>query len=150
MSDCFANPEPRDHYVPTISQVPLIKLTVFSPFKNDVWAECYRPITRWEVRKAIRAKWTISPEIKGIYGTRVDHIRRVAWFAYYGWKDPIDLDVGIPSLDYYNGWFVIDGNHRHAAAIFRGDEYIRATISGSLDYAEELFGIKIVSSSEHQ
>jgi len=38
-------------------------------------------------------------------------------------------------------WLVVDGNHRFAAAIYRGDEWILADVAGELDYAFELFGV---------
>lgn len=127
----------------TAVRVPLVGLADFSPFKSTVW-EIRTPITREEVTKALKAGRLLPPgERHGFTMTRSEHIRRVAWLIKNGWSDAIELDVGIPSLGYFNSWFVLDGNHRHAAAIFRGDPDILADIGGSLDYAEELFGIVI-------
>lgn len=124
--------------------IPVDKLTAFSPFTNSVWAEVDKPITRKAVQKAIEMGRMLAPVDVVLYGvTRASHIQRIAWFVRHGWGDPIEIDVGIPSLSYYNDWFVIDGNHRHAAAIFRRESHILATIGGSLDYAEELFEIGI-------
>ncbi|EVT82546.1 hypothetical protein Z046_32460 [Pseudomonas aeruginosa VRFPA09] len=36
---------------------------------------------------------------------------------------------------------VTDGNHRLAAAIFRGDATIPALVDGELEHAFELFGV---------
>lgn len=68
------------------------------------------------------------------------HIARIAYLALHGWDDPIDIDVGVPSLNCWIDWPVIDGNHRLAAAIVRGDEFIRADLVGSCDHMVELFG----------
>lgn len=40
-------------------------------------------------------------------------------------------------------WIIRDGNHRLAAAFYRGDSTIRANVSGSQEYASELFGTAI-------
>ncbi|AXH60405.1 hypothetical protein PLA107_032955 (plasmid) [Pseudomonas amygdali pv. lachrymans str. M301315] len=54
--------------------------------------------------------------------------------------DPIGIDVGVPSVTVI-AWPILDGNHRVAAAIFRGDLTINAEISGCLDHICELFGL---------
>ncbi|AYG48520.1 hypothetical protein DV532_28855 (plasmid) [Pseudomonas sp. Leaf58] len=57
-------------------------------------------------------------------------------------RDAISIDVGCPSLGAAClSWPVLDGNHRLAAAIFRKDEAISATVDGELGYAEDLFGV---------
>jgi hypothetical protein len=63
---------------------------------------------------------------------------RVAFFVKYGWSDPIEIDVGVPMLGCYLEWPVCDGNHRLAAAIYSGMPYIKAEISGQVDYAVSL------------
>jgi hypothetical protein len=67
--------------------------------------------------------------------------QRIAWLVKHGWSDPIDIDVAVPSLGCHVPWPVLDGNHRLAAAIFLGHKEILADVSGSLDFAEELFGV---------
>lgn len=47
----------------------------------------------------------------------------------------------VPSLCYHLPWMVTDGNHRLAAAIFRGDLSIEASVAGELVYARRHFGI---------
>ena len=74
------------------------------------------------------------------YWSTEDHIARIAHLAAYGWDAPIEVDVGIPSMDCWVDWPVTDGNHRFAAAIARGDSLILASVAGSCDYMEELFG----------
>lgn len=68
------------------------------------------------------------------------HAQRVAYLVRYGWEHPLEIDVGIPSMNYYP-YCLLDGHHRLCAAIIREDEEIRAEISGSVDYAFELFGV---------
>jgi hypothetical protein len=68
------------------------------------------------------------------------HARRIAWLVRNGWDAPIDLDVGIPSMGYFP-YILIDGHHRLCAAIVSGDSEIKAQVSGSIDYAFELFGV---------
>jgi hypothetical protein len=36
---------------------------------------------------------------------------------------------------------LLDGNHRYAAALVRGDEFFDLEIDGDVDEAEELFGV---------
>lgn len=81
---------------------------------------------------------------------RIEHAKRIAHFVKNGWPDPIDVDVGCPSLGYNTCQYVIDGHHRLAAAIYRGDETIIAAVSGELEFAEELFSIKITGEERLQ
>lgn len=123
-------------------QVLLKSLARFSPFENSVW-DIYRPITEKGVELAVEREQLLARSTTpSIALTRTQHIRRVAWLVVHGWTDPIELDVGC--LDYHNDWFVCDGNHRHAAAIFWGDKVIGATVAGDLDYAEEQLGITVL------
>lgn len=71
------------------------------------------------------------------------HAGRIAYFVEHGWKDAIGIDVGVPSLGCHVRWPVQDGNHRLAAAIYRGDKTILADVDGSVDYAAELLGVSI-------
>jgi hypothetical protein len=57
-----------------------------------------------------------------------------------GWAEPISIDVGVPSLGCVVAWPIVDGNHRLAAAIFRGDRAITAEISGEMRFAHTVFG----------
>jgi len=77
-------------------------------------------------------------------GERRYHIERVAYFVVHGWSDPIDLDVGVPSLGCHIVWVIQDGNHRFYAAVIRGSKSILATLSGDLNHAQEVLGIRIL------
>lgn len=85
-------------------------------------------LSRRDVRAAVIRRDTLHP--RGEIRSKSDHIRRIAWFAVHGWRAPISVDVGVPSLGCVPRWAIIDGNHRFAAAIIRGDKTIRAEISG--------------------
>ena len=75
--------------------------------------------------------------------SREEHVKRVAYLVVNGWDDNICIDVGIPEMNCYIDWIVMDGNHRLAAAFFRGDADIGCDICGSNGYAEELLGVDI-------
>ena len=123
------------------------------PFKG-CWPELDKPLTIEEVQACLdKGKeqehkpfelsdwWCKGPRASEIY--RSKHIQKVAWFARHGFQKPIDIDVGIPSMNCYVSWFVQDGNHRLAAAIFRQvtlqeDPWIPLSVAGSVNYAKEL------------
>lgn len=75
------------------------------------------------------------------------HAARIAWLVD-NWdrpneNAPIEIDVGVPALHNHLplNRMIIDGHHRLAAAIYRKERFIKANISGQVDYAEKLFGI---------
>lgn len=80
--------------------------------------------------------------LPGRISLRQFHIRRIAYLVVHGWRGAILLGVGVPAFGRQPDWIVEDGNHRHAAAIFKGDTHILAEICGDLDYAKELLGLK--------
>lgn len=123
-----------------MSAIPIEKLIDWDPFQNVCWPELKYPITKSEIEAAIKAKDFCTNPV-GHYTKRAQHIARVAYLVEQGWDDSINIDVGVPELDYLIDWIIIDGNHRLAAAIFRGDFHIEAAISGDLKYAEKLFGM---------
>jgi hypothetical protein len=130
-----------------IADIPVRLLQeICDPTKNTPWG--YR-IAPGAVRRSIRAgkfqatPWKSFPPHRFTAKERQYHIERVAYLVVNAWVDPIDLDVGIPSLGLHVDWMIIDGNHRFYAAILRRDPIIRATLSGCLEYAEEIFGIQI-------
>lgn len=73
---------------------------------------------------------------------RDDHAARIAYLVENPATDPIAIDVGVPALGYWGpSWMITDGNHRLAAAIYRGDATISALVDGQMDHAFELFGV---------
>lgn len=125
--------------------VPLEKLLPWCPFNQEVWAGMTRPLTREEVQVAIDQEAFIRRPLPERVATRIRrrHVGRVAFLAVQGWGDPIEVDVGVPSLGCHVGWPIADGNHRVAAAFFRGDPTIQVGVSGSLDYFQELFEVTL-------
>jgi len=109
-----------------------------SPFRGHPW-DC--KVTRRDVRRALDAGRLVATP-----GTD-NHAGRIAYFVQYPALDAIEIDVGVPALGCWVNWFVQDGNHRLAAAIYAGREAILASVGGQLDYAKELFG---VDCEEHQ
>lgn len=124
-------------------KVHISTLEPWNPFCNVVWASLDRSITKEEVQQAIDAN-NLRPEPVenhlDVNTPREEHIKRVAYLALNGWNDNISIDVGVPEMSCHVSWIVCDGNHRLAAAFFRGDEYIDCDISGSVAYAKELLG----------
>jgi hypothetical protein len=129
----------------TMVPVHAIVAMIDDPFR--IWATS-QPVTRQMVMNAI-ADGTYNQERtsyshgswSGVWGA-LRHARRIAWLVVNRWEDPIELDVGIPSVGYYP-YIVIDGHHRLCAAIISGDTEIRAQVSGSIDYAFDLFGVDV-------
>jgi hypothetical protein len=66
-------------------------------------------------------------------------VERVTYFVIYGFEDPIQIDVGVPVLNFYPDWMIPDGNHRLMAAIYRKDEFIKCSVSGQNSYTNALF-----------
>lgn len=109
------------------------------PFEHPVW-DLDEPITREEVGAAIMdgayLKANQPYEDVHEYASRDYHIQRVAYLAINGWADHIVVDLGIPAFGLHVTWPIQDGNHRFAAAIFRGDKSIFASVGGQTDWIE--------------
>lgn len=118
-------------------------LELCNPFKDPPW-EGVASLSMEGIRAAVRDRFvepsSYSDGGRGRSWGVEDHIARIAYLVIHGWDDPIDVDVGVPSLGCWLEWPVTDGNHRLAAAAVRGDEYIVASVSGSCEYMRELFG----------
>lgn len=96
-------------------------------------------VTVEDVRKCI-AEGKVEPRSfqTAITDDDYDHAARIAYLCLNRDTSPIEIDVGIPSMSYFN--FVIpDGNHRLAASIVMGDETIPASVAGETNYIEHLF-----------
>lgn len=80
-----------------------------------------------------------------VVGQESYHIARIAYLLHNGW-DETGKDIRTPVLEigfggYRSGHPLLDGNHRYAAALLRGDQFFTAYIDGDIDEAEEMFGI---------
>lgn len=109
------------------------------PLRNSPWDA--GNVTRKLVRQCLAKRW-FWPSPVGHDATVEMHAGRIAFLIENGWNDSIEIDVGVPSLQCYINWPVLDGNHRLAAAAMRRDKDILAIVGGDLDYALELFGVE--------
>lgn len=112
-----------------------------NPFRTTPWT---RRVTRAMVAACLEANALYAQPLHGNPDVAPElHAGRIAFFVRHGWKDAIGIDVGVPSLGYHVRWPVYDGNHRLAAAIYRGDDSILADVDGSVAFAAELLGVQI-------
>ena len=111
---------------------------ICNPYESTVWSS--KVVRKKDVQMAITAGLLESAPYCMALEDDWDHqthVQRIAWLVANGWSDPIEVDVGIPVLGFHVNWPVTDGNHRLAAAIYRGDERILASVSGQVSYIEE-------------
>lgn len=120
-----------------------------NPF-NGCWIELKSPITKEEVKACIdkceqelthTPSWievSMNPTKWPEETIRSNHIKKIAFFATNEMEKPISIDVGIPSLGCYVDYIIDDGNHRLAGAIYKGDLFIKAKVSGDVNHAKEL------------
>jgi len=115
------------------------------------WMELKSPITHKEVLYCLKnnqEQLTETPlaldammDSKGAFDVdeaRQKHIQKIAYLVKNGFDNPIDIDVGVPSMNCYVSHMIEDGNHRLAAAIIRKDKTIKCSITGEGEYAIEL------------
>lgn len=124
-------------------KIPVSKLEsnpIFNPFIYQPWSGLGRVpyrISRKRVEMAIND------------GRLIDHVGsndnagRIAWFVLNESNDPIDIAVGFPKLGHREVRPVQDGCHRLAAAIYAGQKFIWASVSGDFDYARRLLGVAV-------
>lgn len=134
-----------EHHVLEVSTV----MEYANPF-NGCWMELEKPITIEEVKQCIadgKAELAVTPgwyEIAFKKDTitpeeiRENHIKKIAFFAINEAEKPISIDVGIPSMGCHVDYIIDDGNHRLAGAIVAGAKTIKASVSGSMDHAEDM------------
>lgn len=70
------------------------------------------------------------------------HIRRIAWMIAHPDRNPIEIDIGAPSLGWHptrHPFDFIDGNHRLCAAAIRGDATIDVGYGGECGAFPTLF-----------
>lgn len=126
-------------------QIKIAKLMLHhNPYKYPVWGNF--TVSKRLVTSCIYNNLYISipvSQLSAFQRSRLNprrlHAMRIAYLVLNYDKMPIDLDVGIPEMGYFN-IMILDGFHRIAAAIYRRDEYINADISGSVAFAKRAFG----------
>lgn len=114
------------------------------------WPELKKAITKKEVEMCLREgkeALAVTPDAMGLAITGADmdapewrenHIKKIAYFVKHEPTKSISLDVGVPSLNCYVGYYIVDGNHRFAGAIIGGQKTIQCNISGSIEHIKEL------------
>jgi hypothetical protein len=122
--------------------IPLRRiLNLADPVSCPPW-ECGLLLSKQDVLDAIAKRdWLVLPVAESEYGNPFAHARRIAYLVEHGWEDPVEIDVGVPSLGCLPLWPVLDGNHRIYAAVVRADADIFVSVAGDLGYAAHLFGV---------
>lgn len=116
------------------------------PFELMVW-DC--PVfTREDVLAVSEGDEVATPyndDIQDlVIGQDSYHIGRIAYLLRHGW-DESGADLRTPVLEFslsndpYRTHPLLDGNHRFAAAVLRGDAFFTVYVDGDLDEAEDLF-----------
>lgn len=110
----------------------------FHPLIDPPWEEISSGINKKEIQAAImRGQLEQLPPYNSMAPpeTRQQHINRIAWYVVNGWGDSyITIDLNAPFIC----WPVTDGNHRLAAAIYRGDDMIWADVYGSQEQIKKI------------
>ena len=127
--------------------VPIFRLKKIgiNPFTHIVWTNMNRPLKISEVAQTIEEERFESLGSSASYKNEVrDHVARVAYLVIHPDNKPIIMDVGMDDWeDTVTIGMVYDGWHRIAAAIYKKDSFIRASISGSIKNIEKLLEHKI-------
>lgn len=124
--------------------VPIKKLRRLCPiFTQNPWYLQDRKKLRNEVKKRIRYGKFCDIPFDTYTGKEYDHAARIAYLIINKDSKPIEIDLGVPALNCFCNWPIIDGNHRFAAAIFRKEEFIKAKVSGQVCLAKKMLGVEI-------
>lgn len=123
----------------TVSALALVAL--LDPLHSDPWdvggvttEQVARALSEGRLR-ADNPCWSEQPPDAD------DHAERIAWLIRHGWDrdEPLHLDV-----DQYGGVCLNDGNHRlYALAYMRHGSPVVVTISGFIDIAGDLLGVRV-------
>lgn len=113
------------------------------PFVNCPWVPGVILTTEMISEAIQHNRLRSTPVPQRVYRDIRQHVERIAYLAVNGWRDPVFIDVGVPSLGCYIEWPLQDGNHRFAAAIYLGKTEILGMVDGDLRYAFDLFGVDV-------
>jgi hypothetical protein len=122
----ISDPEPETD---TIRVVDLREIC--DPLENPPWTDWPGGCLRAQIDTALEAGRVVPP-----FQSSDDHAGRIAWLALNGWQDAIAFDIPVDGMGTW--WACTDGNHRLAAAIYRGDILIAAVMSGCCDTIETM------------
>ena len=126
--------------------VPLTRLSRFSPLDRPFWTP--KAVTTDQVLIAVamgRLRSAPVLELTPDWDQEERHAERIAWYVVHGLSatDFLEIDVGVPALGQRNGEPVVDGNHRLAASLIRGESSVACSISGQAAEVRRLFGRKV-------
>ena len=129
--------------------VPVKELAKYcDPFQ--CWPELESPITKEEVLECLRRgeeelvktplalELSFSDKPMDLPLLRENHIKKIAYFVKHEPTEKLSLDVGMPSMGCFVGYFIQDGNHRFAGSIIAERDSIACGISGDLSHIKEL------------
>ena len=95
---------------------------LWSPFETGLWCE---PMDRKSVKWCLERGGLLHPnegaDVPFDNRYYLAHAARIAWFVVNGFKGGIVVEVPVGRVTWYP---MRDGNHRLAAAIYRGDKTI--------------------------
>ena len=107
-----------------MTEFPIEKLTDNSPYRHIIWTGT-PPISTADISLALLEDRLRSRQWK--LGCRPnEHIERIAYLVRHGWTRPISVIIE----RYYGNasYYIDDGYHRLAAAIYLGDKTIEAVV----------------------
>lgn len=120
-------------------RVPVAALqTIADPVSTPPWDRTRPSWDADEVRRRASARdydpcghvpWLMNPHRRGAKDEGPIHMARVAWLMNNEHAPEVTIGAAEIITDYGN-WPILDGNHRLAAAILRGDEEIDLVIHG--------------------
>lgn len=122
--------------------VPTVRLSKdFDPFVDPPWHDG-QGVSREGVASAIRdGRLGTKPYSVSVFApdwTKEMHEERIAWLVVNPTLDPLEIEFS--AADYLE-MSIDDGNHRLAAAIYRGDELVPIQIGGFCIHCVEGLGV---------
>jgi hypothetical protein len=122
--------------------IPIERITnVYDPFAEPPWYDG-SAVCIAGVRSAIKEN-RLNPEPYsakkfGPDWTSRKHEERIAWLVLNPSHDPISIEFSYPNDDAFS---IDDGNHRLAAAIYRGDREIAVEVGGFFENTVSALGV---------
>lgn len=127
-------------------RVPVAALqAIADPVSTPPWDRTRPSWDADEVRRRASARdydpcghvpWFMNPHRRGAKDEGPIHMARVAWLMNNEHAPEVTIGAAETITD-YGDWPILDGNHRLAAAILRGDQEIDLVIHGDPGLVEE-------------
>lgn len=123
-------------------RIPLTRITsVFDPFEFPPWSDG-QGVSKAGVEAALKEgrfeRLPYSAYSLGPDWTDRQHEERIAWLVLNPATDPIEIEFSHPEDEAFS---IDDGNHRLAAAIFRGDVDIPVQLGGYFCNSVKALGV---------